>query len=336
MGERYLQFLGTKPGVVVELIDDSASPYQLRTQDGFTFSVSAEDFKSYYRKEGESTPRRWAYLMTDPEHGLIDSRTLARVMDVIHSFESKFGGFDMARSAVRDLLNILGSNSAADLKRVRSRLQELGRGPEKVTDKDIKQLKDLPEKLRALLLSSTCAVIPFIETPAGAQEQPERVKDFVSKGREPRSSKPAAVAGTPKANVAKGVTRGMKNVELSVVGDIMTVTVDLSKEFGPSKSGKTTIIASTQGNKTVPGRSEKIGLNVYRKDTVKPASGRRSEFKNVKMSVHGDRLQLTVDLAKEYGPSKSGQTTIIASTEGNQLVYGRSEKIGLNVYRKIE
>ena len=57
----------------------------------------------------------------------------------------------------------------------------------------------------------------------------------------------------------------MKNVEMSVAGSILTITVDLSKEFGPSSSGKTTIIASTEGNVTVPDRDEKVGLNVYRK-----------------------------------------------------------------------
>jgi hypothetical protein len=41
--------------------------------------------------------------------------------------------------------------------------------------------------------------------------------------------------------------------------------VDLSKEFGPSSTGKTIIIASTEGNVTIPNRQEKIGLNVYRK-----------------------------------------------------------------------
>ena len=57
----------------------------------------------------------------------------------------------------------------------------------------------------------------------------------------------------------------MKNVELTLEGTILTVKVDLSKEFGPSASGKTIIVASTEGNVTVPGRLEKIGLNVYRK-----------------------------------------------------------------------
>ncbi len=57
----------------------------------------------------------------------------------------------------------------------------------------------------------------------------------------------------------------MKNVEMRVEGDLLTITIDLSKEYGPSSSGKTIIIASTEGNVTVPDREEKIGLNVYRK-----------------------------------------------------------------------
>jgi hypothetical protein len=57
----------------------------------------------------------------------------------------------------------------------------------------------------------------------------------------------------------------MKNVDMTVEGTMLTIRVDLSKEFGPSASGKTIIIASTEGNVTIPNRAEKIGLNVYRK-----------------------------------------------------------------------
>lgn len=57
----------------------------------------------------------------------------------------------------------------------------------------------------------------------------------------------------------------MKNVEMKVEGNILTIKVDLSKEYGPSASGKTTIVASTEGNITVPEREEKVGLNVYKK-----------------------------------------------------------------------
>jgi len=57
----------------------------------------------------------------------------------------------------------------------------------------------------------------------------------------------------------------MKNVEMSLNGNILTIKVDLTKEFGPSASGKTIIIASTEGNVAVGDRPEKVGLNVYRK-----------------------------------------------------------------------
>lgn len=58
----------------------------------------------------------------------------------------------------------------------------------------------------------------------------------------------------------------MKNIEMSVNGDVLTIKVDLSKTFGKSSSGKSTIIASTEGNVSVPGKEEvKIGLNIYTK-----------------------------------------------------------------------
>lgn len=58
----------------------------------------------------------------------------------------------------------------------------------------------------------------------------------------------------------------MKNVEMLLEGNILTIKVDVTKEFGPSSSGKTIIIASTEGNVGIPGREEiKVGLNVYKK-----------------------------------------------------------------------
>ncbi len=58
----------------------------------------------------------------------------------------------------------------------------------------------------------------------------------------------------------------MKNVEMTVEGNILTIKVDLSKDFGPSASGKTTIIASTKGNVSLTEDEDiKIGLNVYKK-----------------------------------------------------------------------
>jgi hypothetical protein len=58
----------------------------------------------------------------------------------------------------------------------------------------------------------------------------------------------------------------MKNCEMTVKGNQLIITVDLSKNFGKSKSGKTTIIATTGGNVSIPDNEKiKIGLNIYEK-----------------------------------------------------------------------
>ena len=56
-----------------------------------------------------------------------------------------------------------------------------------------------------------------------------------------------------------------KNIETKVQSDKLIITIDLTKNFGLSGSGKSLIIASTEGNIAVPGREDvKIGVNVYR------------------------------------------------------------------------
>jgi hypothetical protein len=58
----------------------------------------------------------------------------------------------------------------------------------------------------------------------------------------------------------------MKNVDMKLNGNILTITVDITKEFGLSSSGKSLIIGSTEGNVSIPEKEEiKIGLNVYKK-----------------------------------------------------------------------
>lgn len=55
----------------------------------------------------------------------------------------------------------------------------------------------------------------------------------------------------------------MKNIELKVEGNILTIKVDLSQRHGKSSSGKNTIIATSEGNHTIEGTDVKFGLNVY-------------------------------------------------------------------------
>ena len=57
----------------------------------------------------------------------------------------------------------------------------------------------------------------------------------------------------------------MENIKQELKGDILTLTIDLSKRLRLSKSGKTTIIASTGPNHKIDGTDISFGLNVYEK-----------------------------------------------------------------------
>jgi hypothetical protein len=72
------------------------------------------------------------------------------------------------------------------------------------------------------------------------------------------------MAGASGRGAGRKGKNDMKNVEMAVEGNILIIKVDLTKDFGPSSSKKSIIIASTEGNVSVPNRQEKVGLNVYR------------------------------------------------------------------------
>ena len=55
-----------------------------------------------------------------------------------------------------------------------------------------------------------------------------------------------------------------KNVVGQIEGDLLILTIDLTQNFGPSSSGKSTIIATTSGNVAIPGTNAKLGLNIYK------------------------------------------------------------------------
>ena len=58
----------------------------------------------------------------------------------------------------------------------------------------------------------------------------------------------------------------MKNIETKIEGDILTIRIDLAKDLGASKTGKSRIIASTEGNQPVEGKlGVFVGVNCYKK-----------------------------------------------------------------------
>ncbi|MFH0823864.1 MAG: hypothetical protein V2B18_14030 [Pseudomonadota bacterium] len=333
MTDRYQQFLGTNPGIIVDVTDRTRTPYSLRTESGFEFCVSAEDFANYYRSLDSPTPRRWHHLVTDPKLGLADSRVAAAIMKTIKDFSNGFHDFDETRQFLKDASALIEEDAGIDDTSLRERLSAIGWDSDVSSDDCLRALNELPKETLHLLAVSSCGVIPLIELSGEADRDQNDPSEPPAPGVASLKAGSRARKKPEPRNLEKVRPADMKNIELSLQDNDFTIVVDLSQEFGPSKSGKTIIIASTGGNKAIPGREERIGLNVYRQESKKPAKGRRNEFKNVAMEVDGDKLTLKVDLGKEFGASKSGITTIIASTEGNQLVFGREEKIGLNIYR---
>ena len=59
----------------------------------------------------------------------------------------------------------------------------------------------------------------------------------------------------------------MAEPKITAKGNTLTIEIDLSGEGEESKSGKSVVIASTRGNRTIKTDSGDIvvGLNVYRK-----------------------------------------------------------------------
>lgn len=56
----------------------------------------------------------------------------------------------------------------------------------------------------------------------------------------------------------------MKNVSFSIDKGILSIKVDLSQTHGPSKSGKSVVVATTSGIVTIPGHEHiKLGLNIF-------------------------------------------------------------------------
>ena len=70
----------------------------------------------------------------------------------------------------------------------------------------------------------------------------------------------------------------MENIAMRRDGYRLVIEIDLTKQAGPSASGKTTIVASTRGNTPVPGSDDTfVGLNCFRYAHAKPKKSAASK-----------------------------------------------------------
>lgn len=68
---------------------------------------------------------------------------------------------------------------------------------------------------------------------------------------------------TKKASATNGTVIG-RNVSVELDGNMLTIRADIGAETTTSGSGKSEVVASTNGNVAVPGTDLKLGLNLYR------------------------------------------------------------------------
>lgn len=81
----------------------------------------------------------------------------------------------------------------------------------------------------------------------------------------------------------------MQNIHFEIDGETLILNIDLSTILGPSKSGKTLLIATTSGNAPVGTEGIKLGLNLYKPnpDYVPPKKG---EDEDEGLGMHGHEL----------------------------------------------
>jgi hypothetical protein len=65
------------------------------------------------------------------------------------------------------------------------------------------------------------------------------------------------------------VSDATKGVEFATEGEYTLFRVKTKGRFGPSKSGKTTIIGTTSGNPMLPNTEMSVNINVYTKEAPK-------------------------------------------------------------------
>lgn len=128
-------------------------------------------------------------------------------------------------------------------------------------------------------------------------------------------------------------------MEMAKDNKTLVIKADLTQEFGVSSSGKSIIIASTEGNQAVTGMpTVKVGLNLYKPTKAGAVGSFGGWGTNIVGELSKDKKTLTlkVDITQKFGVSSSGKSEIIASTGGNISIDGHPEmKLGLNIYTPV-
>lgn len=127
----------------------------------------------------------------------------------------------------------------------------------------------------------------------------------------------------------------MENIDFEIKGDTLIFKFDKTKDFGPSATGKTNIVAHSHGGQRIKGTDLSFGMYAYKYPTKKAVKPKKiKEMQNIDVKVDGNIVTLTINMKEDYGSSASGKSSIVASSRGNKLIEDTGVYVGLNVYKQ--
>ena len=115
--------------------------------------------------------------------------------------------------------------------------------------------------------------------------------------------------------------------------DINIVPINISKELGKSKTEKTIIVANSHGEWSIKGTDLRIGMFAFKYPKKKTVKEKPEEMQNINVKLDKNNVILKIDTRKNYGPSSTGKSIIVASTRGNKIIKNTGVYLGLNVYK---
>ncbi len=127
----------------------------------------------------------------------------------------------------------------------------------------------------------------------------------------------------------------MDNIKWELQEKKLLIKFDITKEYGKSSSGKTIIVANSHGSKHLKGTELFLGMIAYKypeKKKVKPK--KRREMQNIDITLDDNTVTLSIDTEKDFGPSSTGKSIIVASSRGNRLIEGTDVYVGINIFKK--
>ncbi len=130
-------------------------------------------------------------------------------------------------------------------------------------------------------------------------------------------------------------TKKLDNIKTEIKGNNLILKFNITKELGKSSTEKTIIVANSHGEAQIKDTDLNFGMYAFKYETKKDVRDKKPEaMQNIDVKLGGNTAVIKVDMRRNFGPSSTGKSTIVASSRGNKLIKDSGIYFGLNVYKK--